>query len=86
MEQCRDEEEEKIKKIDHVNIHDVDWLIKWPFAVEWNMHIYILFWHEMAKNEIEDHKCNAQLGIESASYPDIEEMLRILKLWRYFLG
>ena len=27
----------------------------------------------MAKNEIEYYKWNAQLDIESASYPDIEE-------------
>ena len=30
VEQRRDEEEEKIKKLDHVSIHDVDWLIKRP--------------------------------------------------------
>ena len=34
VEQRRDEEEEKIKKLNHVSIHDVDRLIKRPFAVE----------------------------------------------------
>ena len=77
VEQRRDEKLEKIKKLDHVSIHDVDWLIKRPFAVEGKIHIYIRFWHKLAKNEIEDHNCNAQLGIESTSYPDIEELMRI---------
>ena len=86
VEQMRDEVEEKIKEIDHVGIDDVDQLIKQPFVVEGKIHIYILFWHKLAKNEIEDHKCNAQLGIESASYTDIEELLCIWKIWRDFLG
>ena len=86
VEQRRDEAEEKIKGLDHVCIDDVDWLIKLPFAVEGKIHIYICFWHNLAKNEIEDHKCNAQLGIEFASYPDIEELLGIWKIWRDFLG
>ena len=86
VEKWMDEEEEKIKKLDHVRIHDVDQLIKQPFAVEGKIHIYIWFWHKLAKNEIEDHKCNAQLGIESASYLDIEELLRIWRMWRDFLG
>ena len=86
VEQRRDEAEEKIKELDHVGIDDVDWLIKQPFAVEGKIHIYICFWNKLAKNEIEDHKCNAQLGIESANYPDIEELLRIWRIWRDFLG
>ena len=77
---------EKIKELDHVSIDDVDRLIKQPFAVEGNIHIYIHFWHKVSKNEIEDHKCNAQIGIESTSYPDIEELLHIWKIWIYFLG
>ena len=86
VEQRRDEGEENIKKLDHVSIHDVDQLIRQPFVVERKIHIYIRFWHKLAKNEIEDHKCNAQLGIESASYLDIEELLRIWKIWRDFMG
>ena len=86
VEQRRDEAKEKIKELDHVGIDDVDRLIKQPFVVEGKIHIYIHFWHKLAKNEIEDHKCNAQLGIESASYPNIEELLRIWKIWRDFLG
>ena len=77
VEQMRDEVEEKIKEIDHVGIDDVDQLIKQPFVVEGKIHIYILFWHKLAKNEIEDHKCNAQLGIESIGYSNIEELLWI---------
>ena len=77
VEQRRDEGEEKMKKLYHVSIHDVDQLIKQPFAVEKKNHIFIWCWHKLAKNEIEDHKCNAQLGIESSSYPDIVELLRI---------
>ena len=86
VERRRDEREKKIKKHGHVNIHDVDKLIRQPFAVERKIHIYIQFWHKLAKNEIEDYKCNAQLGIEYAIYLDIEELLCIWKMWRYFLG
>ena len=86
VEQWRDEGEEKIKKLDHVIIHDVDQLIRKPFAVERKIHIFIQFWHKLAKNEIEDYKCNAHVCIESASYPDIEELLRIWNMWRDFLG
>ena len=45
VEQRRDEREEKIKKLDHVIIHDVDQLIRQPFVVERKIHIYIRFWH-----------------------------------------
>ena len=41
VEQRRDEGEEKIKKLDHVNIHDVDKLIRQPFAVERKIQIFI---------------------------------------------
>ena len=51
VEQRGDEEEEKIKNLDHVSIHDVDWLIKQPFVVEGKIHIYIRFWHKLAKNK-----------------------------------
>ena len=80
VEHRRDEAEKKIKKLDHVSIDDVDWLIKRPFAAEGKIHTYIRFSHKLDKNEIKDHKCNAQLGIESASYPDIEELLCIWKI------
>ena len=81
-----DEGEEKIKKLDHVSIHAVDYLIRQPFAMETKIHIFIQFWHKLAKHEIEDHKCNAQLGIESANYPDIEELLCIWRMWRDYFG
>ena len=86
VEQRRDEAKEKIEELDHDGIDDVDRLIKQPFAIEGKIHIFICFWHKVAKNEIEDHKCNAQLGIESTSYPDIEKLLLIWKIWRDFLG
>lgn len=86
VEQRRDEEEEKIKGLDCIGIHDLERLIKQPFVMEGKIHIFIRLWHKLAKNELEDHRCNAQLGIESANYPDIEELLRIWKIWRDFLG
>ena len=86
IEQRRNEVEEKIKDLDHVNIDYVDQVIKTPFSAEGKIHIYICFWHKLAKYEIEDHKCNAQIGIEYASYPNIEELLHIWKIWRDFLG
>ena len=86
VEQQRNAEEENIKKLDHISIHDVEQLIKQPFAVHGKIHVYIRVWHKLAKNEVEDYKCNAQLGIESATYPGIEEMLRIWRVWKDFLG
>ena len=80
VEQQRGEAEEKIKELDHISIDDLDRLIKWPFAVEGKIHIYIHVWHKLSKNEIEDHKCNVQLCIESTSYPAIEDLLGI---WKY---
>ena len=86
VEQCRDEEEEKIKGLDYISIHDLGRLIKKPFIMEGKIHIFIRLWHKLVKNELEDHRCNSQVGIESANYPDIEELLRIWKIWRDFLG
>ena len=59
VEQQRDEQEEKIKKLDHISIHDVEQLIEQPFAIQVNIHVYIRVWHKLAKNEVEDYKCNA---------------------------
>ena len=86
VEKRRDEHEENIKKLDHISIHDVEQLIKQPFAVQGKIHVYIRVWNKLAKNEVEDYKCNAQLGIESTTYPDIEELLRIWGVWKDFLG
>ena len=55
----------------------MDQLIKQPLAIEGKSHIYICIWHKLAKNEIEDHKCDAQLGLESANYPNLDELLEI---------
>ena len=64
----------------------MDQLIKQPLSIEGKIHIYIRIWHKLAKNELEDHKCNVQLGLESAHYPNIGELLEIWKIWRDFLG
>ena len=56
VEQRWDEGEEKIKKLDHIIIHDVDQLTIQPFAVERKIHIFIRLWHKLDKNEIEDCK------------------------------
>ena len=63
----------------------MDQLIKQPLAIEGNIHVYIRIWHKLAKNELEDHKCNVQLGLESADYPNIGKLLEIWKIWRDFL-
>ena len=86
VEQRRDEEEEKIKGLDCMRIHDLERLIKQPFVMEGKIHIFIRLWYKLVKNELEDHRCNAQVGIEFANYPDIEELLRIWKTWRDILG
>ena len=59
VEKRRDDQEEKIKELDHINIHDVEQLIKKPFIVQSKIHVYSRFWHKLAKNEVEDYKCNA---------------------------
>ena len=41
VEKRRDDQEEKIKKLDHISIHDVEQLIKQPFAVQNKIHVYI---------------------------------------------
>ena len=75
VEQRQDKEKEKIQELDQIGIKDVDWLIKQPLAIEGKIHIYIRIWHKLAKNEMENHKCDAQLGLKSANYPNIEELL-----------
>ena len=72
--------------MDHISIHDMEQLIKQPFTMQIKIHVYISIWHKLAKNEVEDYKCNAQLGIESTTYHDIEELLRIWRVWKDFLG
>ena len=86
VEQWRYEEKEKIQGLSHISTDDVDQLIKQPFAIEGKIHIYIRICHKLAKNEIEDHKCDAQLRLESANYPNLDELLEIWKISRYFLG
>ena len=41
VEQRHDEGEEKINKLEHVSIHNVDQLIRHPFVVERKIHIFI---------------------------------------------
>ena len=64
----------------------MDQLIKKPLAIEGNIHIFICIWHKIQKNEMENFKCDAQLGFESANYPNIDELLGIWTRWRDFLG
>ena len=85
VEQQWDDVKEKIQGLSRIIIDDVDHLIKQPFYIEWNIHIYIRIWHKLAKNEIEDHKYGAQLGLESANYPNLDELLEIWKIRRDFL-
>ena len=70
---------EKIMGLNHITIEDVDQLIRQPLFIEGKIHIYICIWHTLAKNEMENYKCDAQLGFESANYPNIEEFLWIGK-------
>ena len=86
VEHRRDEAREKIQGLNHITIQDVDESIRQPLAIEGKVHIYIHIWHKLAKNEIENYKCDAQLGFESANYPNIEELLGIWNRWHYFLG
>ena len=37
-------------------------------------------------NEMENYRCDVQLGFESANYPNIEELLGIWSRWWDFLG
>ena len=75
VEKRQDEAKEKIQGLDHIGIENVDRLIKQPLAIEGKIYIYIRIWHKLAKNEMENHKCDAQLGLKSANYPNIEELL-----------
>ena len=70
----------------HIGIYDMEHSIKNPLAVQSKIHVYIQIWHKFPKNEVEYYKCNAQLSIESATYHDIEELLRIWRVWKDFLG
>ena len=86
VERRRDEAREKIQGLNHITIEDVDHLIRQPLAIEGKVHIYIRIWHRLAKNEMDNYKCDVQLGFESANYPNIEELLGIWNRWRDFLG
>ena len=86
VERRRDEASEKIQGLNHIMIEDVDHLIKQPLAIEGKVHIYIRIWHKLAKNEMENYKCDAELGFESTNYPNIKEFLGIWNRWWDFLG
>ena len=86
VERRRDEAREKIQGLNHITIEDVDLLIRQPLAIEGKVHIYICIWHKLAKTEMENYKCDVQLGFESTNYPNIEELLGIWSRWRDFLG
>ena len=86
VERRRDDAREKIQGLDHITIEDMDQLIKQQLAIEGKVHIYIRIWNKLAKNEMENYKCDAQLGFESANYLNIDELLGIWNRWRDFLG
>ena len=86
VEHQRDEAREKIQGLNHITIEDVDLLIRQLLSIEGKVHIYICIWYKLAKNEMENYKCDAQLGFESSNYPNIEELLRIWTRLRDFLG
>ena len=45
-----EEAKENIKELDHVNIGDMDQLIRTPFTMQGKIHILIRIWHNLAKN------------------------------------
>ena len=59
-----DETKWKIQGLDHISIKDMDQLIRQPLDIEGKIHIFIRIWHKLAKNEMENFKCDAQLGFE----------------------
>ena len=64
----------------------MDRLIRQPLAVERKIHIFVRIWERMAKNKMENFKCDTQLAFESANYPNIDELLGIWTRWREFLS
>ena len=86
VEHQQDQAKEKIQELDHLTIEDVDQLIRQPLSIKGNIQIYNCIWHKLSKNEMENYKCDAQLGFETVNYPNIEELLGIWKRWRDFLG
>ena len=80
-----EETKEKIKELVHISIGDVDQLIRKPFTMQVKINIFIRLWHKLAKNEMENFRCNVQLGFESANYPNIDELVEIWMRWQYFL-
>ena len=86
VERRQDQAKEKIQGLDHLTIEDVDQLIRQPLSIKGNIQIYNRIWHKLSKNEMENYKCDAQLGLETANYPNIEELLVIWNRWRDFLG
>ena len=53
-----EEAKEKIKELDHISIKDMDQLIRKPFIIQDKIHIFIRLWHKLAKNEMENFKCD----------------------------
>ena len=80
------EVKEKIPRLGHISIEDMDRLIRQPLAIEGNIHIFFHIWHKLAINEMENFKCDSQLGFDSTNYPNIDELLGIWTRWQDFLG
>ena len=81
-----DKAKENIQGLDHINIEGVDQLITQTLVIEGKIHIFIRIWHKLAKNKMENFKCDGQLGFESANYPNIDELLEIWTRWWEFLA
>ena len=79
-----EEAKEKIQCLDHISIEDADRLIRQPLAIEGKIHIFVCIWHKLDKNEMENFKCDAQLGFESTNYPNIDELLEIWTRWQFY--
>ena len=76
----------KIQGLYHISIEDMDQLIRQPLAIKGKIYIFVYIWHRLAKNEMENFKCDAQFGFESTNYPNIDELLGIWTRWREFVG
>ena len=81
VEHRRDEAKEKIQELNHISIEDMDQLIIQPLDIKGNIHIFFFIWHKLAKNEMENFKCGAQLGFKSTNYPNIDKLLEIWIRW-----
>ena len=81
-----DKAKEKMYGLVDISIEDMDQLVRQPFSIEGEIHIFICIWHKLSKNDIENFKCYAQLGFGTTNYPNIDELFEIWARWKEFLG